>query len=245
MLLPWYLEYQEVFEKTDFDTLPDHWPWDHTIKFTPDFKPVDCSIYPLTEAEQVALKEFLEENLCIGRIRLSKSPMASPFCFIKKKDGLHKIIKSLASDEKSQPLHQNSILISLKRKPKLIYGQNSDRKNTLWCEQLLVSTVVTAEIETPFTVCQCINHNVATQCGVEKVYEYVKVSIEWSYLAMYFLWLHEISTLNGIFIFGHSSGFIGHHLNLKILMFGQKHAFGQCHSFERTCKAVQDHNHAR
>ena len=37
--------------------------------------------------EQEALKEFIEENLESGRIRPSKSPMASPFFFIKKEDG--------------------------------------------------------------------------------------------------------------------------------------------------------------
>ena len=38
-------------------------------------------------AEQAELDAFLQENLQSGRIRPSKSPMASPFFFIKKKDG--------------------------------------------------------------------------------------------------------------------------------------------------------------
>ena len=37
--------------------------------------------------EQVALDEFLEENLRSGRIRPSSSSMASPFFFILKGDG--------------------------------------------------------------------------------------------------------------------------------------------------------------
>ena len=37
--------------------------------------------------ERMALDEFLDENLRTGRIRPSKSPMASPFFFVKKKDG--------------------------------------------------------------------------------------------------------------------------------------------------------------
>lgn len=37
--------------------------------------------------EQKALDKFLEENLRTGQIRTSKSPMAAPFFFIKKKDG--------------------------------------------------------------------------------------------------------------------------------------------------------------
>ena len=62
MLPPHYLEYQEVFEKKDFDTLPDRRPWDHIIKMTPDFKPTECKVYPLTGDEQKALEEFLDKN---------------------------------------------------------------------------------------------------------------------------------------------------------------------------------------
>ena len=72
---------------TEFDQLPERRPWDHVIELTPGFKPVDCKVYPLNPKEQQALDEFLNENLRSGRIRSSKSPMASPFFFIKKKDG--------------------------------------------------------------------------------------------------------------------------------------------------------------
>ena len=48
-------------------------------------RPVDCKVYPLTLAEQEELNKFLEENLRTERIRPSKSPMASPVIFVKKK----------------------------------------------------------------------------------------------------------------------------------------------------------------
>lgn len=38
-------------------------------------------------SEQKELDEFLTENLATGRIRPSKSPMAAPMFFVKKKDG--------------------------------------------------------------------------------------------------------------------------------------------------------------
>ena len=47
----------------------------------------DCKIYPLNPTEQKELDEFLKEQLETGRIVSSKSPMASPFFFVKKKDG--------------------------------------------------------------------------------------------------------------------------------------------------------------
>lgn len=43
---------------------------------------------PISVAEQKELDIFLEANLASGRICPSKSPMASPFFFIKKKDGM-------------------------------------------------------------------------------------------------------------------------------------------------------------
>ena len=48
---------------------------------------MNCKVYPLSSEEQKELDAFLEENLRSGRIRSSKSPMASPFFFVKKKDG--------------------------------------------------------------------------------------------------------------------------------------------------------------
>jgi Reverse transcriptase (RNA-dependent DNA polymerase). len=76
------------FTKEEFDELPPHRPWDHAIELLPGTtERLDCKIYPLSADEQTQLDEFLEENLSTGRIRPSKSPMASPFFFIKKKDG--------------------------------------------------------------------------------------------------------------------------------------------------------------
>jgi hypothetical protein len=74
---PHYHDYKDIFDKKDFDQLPDRQVWDHVIELTEDFKPVDCKVYPLNPNEQKALDEFIEENLSSGRIRPSKSPMAS------------------------------------------------------------------------------------------------------------------------------------------------------------------------
>jgi len=43
--------------------------------------------------EQKELDFFLEENLCTGQIHLSKSPMAAPVFFIKKKDGSLRLVQ--------------------------------------------------------------------------------------------------------------------------------------------------------
>jgi Reverse transcriptase (RNA-dependent DNA polymerase) len=81
-----YRKYKRVFEKTASEHFPESKPWDHAIDLKPDFIPRNCKVYPLTPGEQVKMEEFLNENLKKGYIQPSKSPMASPFFFISKKD---------------------------------------------------------------------------------------------------------------------------------------------------------------
>ena len=92
--IPSYLQdYEDIFAKESFDTLPDQRPWDHAIELVPDADPKGCKVYPLSPNEQKELDVFLQENLATGRIRPSKSPMASPVFFIKKKDGSLRLVQ--------------------------------------------------------------------------------------------------------------------------------------------------------
>jgi hypothetical protein len=75
----YFSEFPEVFSKESFDKLPPRRNCDHAIEFTEDVKPFGGKIYSLTKEEQTELDKFLDENLKTGRIRLSKSPYASPF----------------------------------------------------------------------------------------------------------------------------------------------------------------------
>ena len=85
--IPSYLKpYASVFEKKAAKRFSDKRPYDHAIELKPDFVPKDCKVYQLTPKEDKKLTEFLDENLKKGYIRLSKSPMASPFFFVGKKD---------------------------------------------------------------------------------------------------------------------------------------------------------------
>jgi hypothetical protein len=85
---PDYLhDFEDVFSKTSFDELPARKPWDHAIELIPDAQNKSCKVYPLSISEQEQLDKFLEEILTSGRIHPSKSPMAAPFFFVKKKDG--------------------------------------------------------------------------------------------------------------------------------------------------------------
>ena len=83
----WAREFEDVFSKESFDSLPERRSWDHAIELVPDSKPANCKVYPISPIEQKELDAFIEEGLATGRIRPSKSPMASPVFFVKKKDG--------------------------------------------------------------------------------------------------------------------------------------------------------------
>ena len=92
-ILEYLQEFKDVFAKESFDTLLEQKPWDHAIKLEPGSKPTNCKVYPLSPREQVELDAFLQENICTRRIHLSKSPMASPVFFIKKKDGSLRLVQ--------------------------------------------------------------------------------------------------------------------------------------------------------
>ncbi|GLB37172.1 putative retrotransposable element tf2 155 kda protein type 1-like [Lyophyllum shimeji] len=85
-------DFEDIFSKAAFDELPERKQWDHAIELEPSSTPSSCKVYPLTSNEQAELDAFLEENLKSGCIRPSKSPMASPVFFIKKKDGSLRLV---------------------------------------------------------------------------------------------------------------------------------------------------------
>ena len=87
-----YHEYLRVFSKEASERLPEHGPYDHAIELVPDARMFHSKVYPLSPSEQTELDKFLNENLAKGYIQESKSPMSSPFFFVKKKDGsLHPV----------------------------------------------------------------------------------------------------------------------------------------------------------
>src|SRR6266487_3103351 len=69
-LVPQYLhDFEDVFAKSSFDSLPECKCWDHGIELVPGAQPSSCKIYHLSPNEQEELNKFLEEHLASGRIR--------------------------------------------------------------------------------------------------------------------------------------------------------------------------------
>uniref|UniRef100_A0A0W0FSN7 RNA-directed DNA polymerase n=1 Tax=Moniliophthora roreri TaxID=221103 RepID=A0A0W0FSN7_MONRR len=86
-LIPSYLlGYRDRFEKGKAERFPPSRTYDHAIDLKPDFVPRNCKLYLLSPLEQEEQDKFLEENLRKGYIGKSKSPMASPFFFVAKKE---------------------------------------------------------------------------------------------------------------------------------------------------------------
>lgn len=82
-----YHKYLDVFNEAKSSRLPAHTVYDHAIEIPDNFNPPRPKAYRMTPDEEVALDKFLKENLDKGYIRPSKSPLVSPFFFVKKKDG--------------------------------------------------------------------------------------------------------------------------------------------------------------
>jgi hypothetical protein len=83
---PWATDFLDIFNRESFDSLLERQTWDHTIELVPDAKLANYKVYPISLLEQKELDTFIAEGLRTDCICPSKSPIASPVFFIKKKD---------------------------------------------------------------------------------------------------------------------------------------------------------------
>ena len=83
-----YWWHEKVFSETEAQRFPPTRGDNHAINLKPDAPSIlDCKIYPLNPTKTDALAKWMKEHLDKDYIQLSKSPYATPFFFIKKKDG--------------------------------------------------------------------------------------------------------------------------------------------------------------
>jgi hypothetical protein len=90
---PRYQQHQKVFSEQATQCFLEPRIWDHAIELRPEApSTIPGKVYALTQLEQEESKKFVQEHIKKGYIHPSKSPYATPFFFIKKKDGkLHPI----------------------------------------------------------------------------------------------------------------------------------------------------------
>src|SRR6266702_4814161 len=83
-----YQQFAKIFSEQESKRFPPKRAWDHAIEFKKDApEAIDCKVYPMNRIEDEAVQKFLKDKLEKGYIRESKSPYASSFFFIRKKDG--------------------------------------------------------------------------------------------------------------------------------------------------------------
>ena len=82
-----YHQYLDIFDENKAERFSEARPWDHKIELKEGFQPKSFKTYNLTPKEQKELDNWIRENPDKGYIRLSQSSMASPFFYIRKKDG--------------------------------------------------------------------------------------------------------------------------------------------------------------
>ncbi|KAG8713777.1 hypothetical protein FRC09_018344 [Ceratobasidium sp. 395] len=82
-----YQEFAKVFAEEETSPLPPHRPYDIQIDLKPDARPRHGPIYSVGVKEDEEMRSTIQRQLEHGLIRPSKSPMASPVIFVKKKNG--------------------------------------------------------------------------------------------------------------------------------------------------------------
>src|SRR6266702_298079 len=83
-----YQKFGKIFSEEESKHYLPKCAWDHAIEFKKDaLEAVDCKVYPMNQIEDQVVQKFIKNELEKGYIRVSKSPYASSFFFIKKKDG--------------------------------------------------------------------------------------------------------------------------------------------------------------
>ncbi len=120
MVPEWCWDFKDLFDKEQFNELPKEKPWNHMIELLPNANTnLNCKVYPLNRVEQEELDKFLDKNLGSRRIRPSKSPMASPFFFVKKKDGKLRPIQDYCKLNKMMIKNRYPLLLILELMDKL------------------------------------------------------------------------------------------------------------------------------
>lgn len=56
----WVCDFEDVFSREAFNSLPEHQTWDHAIELVPNAKPANCKVYPISPVEQKELDAFIE-----------------------------------------------------------------------------------------------------------------------------------------------------------------------------------------
>jgi hypothetical protein len=91
-LPPIYHQFAKFFSEEEFKVLPPHRPYDLAIDLKEGAKLHHGPLYSMTETELQALKKWINEELAAGKIRRSESEAGAPVMFVKKANGLLRLV---------------------------------------------------------------------------------------------------------------------------------------------------------
>jgi hypothetical protein len=94
-LVPSHLwDFGDVFSKKKSKRMPSRKTYDHAIGFNDGaVLPKPAKLYPMSPLEKNSLDTWIEEELAKGYIRKSKSLVAAPVFFVKKKEGTLRLVQ--------------------------------------------------------------------------------------------------------------------------------------------------------
>jgi hypothetical protein len=87
-----YHEFAKVFGEEEFKVLLQHRPYDLAIDLKEGAKLHHGPLYSMMELESQALKRWIDKELAAGKIRRSESEAGAPVMFVKKADGLLRLV---------------------------------------------------------------------------------------------------------------------------------------------------------
>jgi len=88
-----FYKWIKVFGKKQSERMPTRKLWDHAINMKEGFVLRKGKMYPLSREEREEVREFIQEQLRKGYIRLSKSPQTAPVFFVGKKNGKKRMVQ--------------------------------------------------------------------------------------------------------------------------------------------------------
>ena len=88
-----FYKWLKVFKKVELEKIPVRKPWDHVMNLRKDFVPKKERTYSILKEENEKIREFIEEQLRKGYIRLSKLFQTSPVFFVGKKNRKKRIVQ--------------------------------------------------------------------------------------------------------------------------------------------------------
>ena len=83
----------KVFSKKQSERMPTWEIWDHAIDTKERFVLRKGKVYPLSREEREEVREFIQEQLRKGYIRLLKLPQTAPVFFVEKKDDKKRMVQ--------------------------------------------------------------------------------------------------------------------------------------------------------